>query len=65
MENPAGRSWGADVMVSLPVVPSAENEAFIDMGGFGWGPNGLVHMMSTAIREEIISNFFHPESQGT
>jgi hypothetical protein len=51
-------SWGADVPVSLPATPN--HKPVVSMGGFAFGPYGLVPEITEDQRERIATPTFVP-----
>lgn len=54
------KRWGADVPVSMPEPPAADNPIMRTYGGFGMTEGGITAALSTADLEELLINFFGP-----
>ena len=50
--------WGSDVPVSMPVPP--DQRPTVRMGGFGFGPNGICHDITSEERDEIAAPTYAP-----
>jgi hypothetical protein len=51
--------WGADTPVSMPVA-SPDYPVLVDVGGFGVTTAGLVHNLTAADVEAMLTPFFGP-----
>lgn len=55
-------AWGADVPISMPMPP--DDKPLVDMGGFGFGINGICHVITEEERDAEAIPTFAPPPQG-
>jgi hypothetical protein len=56
--------WGSDVRISQPQPADPDIPVVVDLGGFGFTPNGLVHNITSTEVEEVFSPTFAPPMRG-
>lgn len=53
--------WAADTPISFPVPPEQDAPVLVDFDGFGFTSNGIVHNISGADLEEMVTPTFAPQ----
>lgn len=57
-------NWASDVRISLPQPMDMDNPPHIDLGGFAFNPNGLLHNLTSEQIEAIYLPRFAPLPRG-
>ena len=56
--------WATDVPISFPEPPSEDAPVLVDFDGFGFTSGGIVHNLSGADLEEMVTPTFAPQGFG-
>jgi hypothetical protein len=57
-------SWGSDVRISQPKPIDTDYPAHVDLGGFSFGPNGIMHDINSQQIEEVFTPTYSPLPRG-